>query len=352
VYSAIVGLAVIVALRWRQIQLRPLVRQVPVALVLAGVCVMPYLATLLTWVAGGAASSAGSAALDSGAPQLERGTGTDWFEFVLSVTGAAGLVDLPLRAALLGLGARMRQLRLVLAGWATFTALLFVVSFVDVPPVNWLFVVTFPWLVHHRPPQLVVMFASLLVGAGLIRGVEWLRSLRTRLVTHRHAWRRLAIASGILLAFFAEGSIVTVYKTLDQVIAERNVFSADDRAAMSWLRQNARPGELVVNDLAVDAGIWAPYKAPVAILLPRSGSEPLYAERGPILAHVLDLSASPNVQARACALRVGYVYYGARTLPDVERQVPDRAALEQAPDLEEVFSSGQAAIFRVHLPCN
>jgi hypothetical protein len=293
----------------------------------------------------------GPAVLDSGAPQLERGAGTDWIEFVLSVTGAAGLIDLPLRAALLGLGARMRQLRLVLAGWATFTALLFAVSFVDVPPINWLFVVTFPWLVHHRPPQLVVVFASLLVAAGLIHAVDWVRALRARLVTHRHAWRRLALVSGILLGFFAEGNVVTVYKTLDQVISERNVFSADDRAAMSWLRQNAQPGEVVVNDLAVDAGIWAPYKAPVAILLPRSAPGPLYAEREPILTHVLDLGASPSVQASACALRVGYVYYGARTVPDVERQVPDRAVLERAPDLEEVFSSGQAAIFRVHLLC-
>jgi hypothetical protein len=234
----------------------------------------------------------------------------------------------------------------------TFGLLLFAVSFVDIGPVRWLFTVTFPWLVHHRPPQLVLMFASLLVGAGLVQAIDWMRSIRPRLVAHPHAWRRLALAGALLLGFFAEGSAVSVYKTLDQVIAQQNVFSADDGAAMSWLRQHASPGEVVVNDMAADAGIWAPYKAPVGILLPRSAPGPLFQDRAPILANVLDLSASPNAQAQACALHVGYVYVGARTVPDDARQVPDRSRLERSPSLEEVFSSGRAAIFRIHLPCN
>jgi hypothetical protein len=352
VYSAVVGLAVIAAVSWRRIQPRQLALHLSLAVGLAVVCVVPYLTTVLAWIAGGGASVAGVAVLDTGVRELERGASGDWLEFVLGSTGAAGLIDLPVRAILLGLGGRDRQLRVVLAAWATFTVLLFTVSFLDWAPINWLFVVTFPWLVHHRPPQLVMVFASLLVGAGLARAVDWLQLVRPRMASRPHAWRRLAVAGAILLGFYAEGSAVSVYKTIDQVIGEQNVFSADDGAAMSWLRVHARPGEVVVNDRAADAGIWAPYKAPVSILLPRSASGQLSQERTPILAHVLDLSANPNAQASACALHVGYFYFGARTVPDDERQVPDRASLARAPSLEEVFSSGEAAIFRIHLPCN
>jgi hypothetical protein len=32
--------------------------------------------------------------------------------------------------------------------------------------------------------------------------------------------------------------------------------------------------------------------------------------------------------------------------------VPDRTTLERAPALEEVFASGDTAIFRIHLPCS
>jgi hypothetical protein len=37
--------------------------------------------------------------------------------------------------------------------------------------------------------------------------------------------------------------------------------------------------------------------------------------------------------------------------PEEERHFPDRGALERSPTLETVFSSGDAAIFRIHLPC-
>ena len=44
-------------------------------------------------------------------------------------------------------------------------------------------------------------------------------------------------------------------------------YSADDAAAMAWLNQHAQPGEVLLNDGAADAGIWAPYKTPVSIVL-------------------------------------------------------------------------------------
>jgi hypothetical protein len=352
VYSAVVGLAVIAALKWRRIMPWRLARDLPLALAFAAACVAPYLTALVGWATGGGASAAGVAVIDTAGLQLERGAGGDWLEFVLGITGAAGLLELPLRVGMLGLAMRDRYLRVAVAAWATFATVLFSVSFLDWAPINWLFVATFPWLVHHRPPQLVIVFASMLVGAGLVRAIEWLRSVRPRLESHPHAWRRLALACGIVLGFLAEGGAVSVYKTLDEVIASQYVLSADDGAALSWLRTNARPGETVVNDLAADAGIWAPYKTPASILLPRSAAGKVVHERAPILANVLDLSTSPNnVRASACAVNARYVYYGAHSVPDDVRQLPERTALERAPALEEVFSSGQAAVFRIHLIC-
>jgi hypothetical protein len=351
VYSAILGLAVIAAVRWRCIKPAQLVRHLPLAGACALVCALPYLTALLGWAGGGGASSAGVAALDDISAHPEVGAGGDWLEFVLGVTGAASFIDLPVRAVLLAVGSRGRHMRVVVAAWAMFSGVLFGVSFLDVAPVRWLYVVTFPWLIHHRPPQMVVVFASVLIASGLATVVGWMWSLRPRLAPHPHAWRRLAVLGGIVLAFFAEGSAISIYKTLNEVIFEQNVYSPDDRAAMAWLRQHAQAGEMLVNDQAADAGIWAPYKAGVAILLPRSVSGPAFAERLPVLTHVLDLSSAPDAQTEACALHVAYVYSGSKPVSGDDHLLPNRTALEHAPDLEEVFSSGQAAVFRLHLAC-
>jgi len=351
VYSALVGLAIIAALGWRRIQPLRLARHLPLAVACALLCAAPYLTALFAWTSAGGASSAGLAALEDIVAHPNTGADGDWLEFVLGMTGAASLTDLPLRAVLLCIGVRGRHMQVVVAAWAVFGALLFAAVFVDLPAVHWLFAVTFPWLVRHRPPQMVVVFASLLVASGVATTVGWMWSLRTRLAPHPGAWRRLAVAGAVLLGFFAEGSAISIYKTLDQVIAEQNTYSADDRAAMTWLRQHARPGELVVNDRAADAGIWAPYKAGLAILLPRSASGQIVEERKPILTHVLDLSSAPTAQAEACALHVGYLYFGAVPLPLDTPLLPNRAALGRAAELEEVFSSGDTAVFRIHLDC-
>jgi hypothetical protein len=340
VYSAVIGLAVMAMLRWRDLRPRSLVQQVPLALTAAIVCVVPYLSVLLGWAAGGGASSAGAAALADVTAQAQASAGDDWLQFLLGVTGSASVIDLPVRAALLAMGVRGPRMRVILAGWATFALLYFVVTFVDLPPVRWLFVFTFPWLVQHRPPQVVVLFASLLVGSGLVAGASWLLGVRAKLAGHPNAFRRLAV-----------GSAVSIFKTLQQVIVEQNVYLSDDRAAMAWLRQHAQPGELLVNDRASDAGIWAPYKAGVAVLLPRSAPGPLQDERAPILSHVVNLSESTSIAQAACALHADYLYQGSRIMPDDLPLALDRAALDQAPDLEQVFTSGDAAIFRIHLPC-
>jgi hypothetical protein len=352
VYSSIVGLAVIAALGWRHIRLDRLVRHLPLALAGAALCALPYLATLLGWAAAGGATSAAEIEQASSQTQGQAAAnGGDWLEFALGLTGAGGLIDLPFRVALLWLGARQKWLRVPLVGWLVFGTLLFAVSFLDVGPVHRFYALTFPWLVHHRPPQMVVLFASLLVGGGVFVSVRWLWNLRSRLVDRPAAWRRLAAVSGALLLFLAEGSVVTIFKTLDSVIAQQNVYSLDDRAAMSWLRQNGTPGEMIINDAASDAGIWAPYKAGLAVLLPRTASGALQTERGPILSDLLSLKDSPDVKASACALRADYVFAGSRRVAEDAPALPDRTALEQAPELQQVFASGDTAVYRVNLDC-
>jgi hypothetical protein len=314
--------------------------------------VWPYLRVVLSWAVAGGASSTGAATLeDLSAFPAVAGAG-DWLEFIFGITGAATVLDFPLRATLLGVGIYYSRNRVVLTAWAVFVALLFAVTFLDLPPVRWLFAVTFPWLVHHRPPQLVVVFASLLIGLGLAAAINAVRSLRVRFASRPAVARRLVVAGCLVLAFFAEGSVVSVYKTLEQVIGEQAVYGADDGAAMAWLRRNASAGDVLVNDNAADAGIWAPYKADMPILLPRSGSGLQTEMRQGILEHVVDLNSAPTARAAACALHVGYVYRSAGPLAFDEHQLPERAALERAPSLEEVFSSGDAAVFRIHLPCD
>jgi hypothetical protein len=155
-----------------------------------------------------------------------------------------------------------------------------------------------------------------------------------------------------LLFFFAEGSAVTIYKTLQAVISTQYVFSADDQAAMGWLQTHAHPGEMVINDAATDAGIWAPYKANLPILLPRSAGGALVADRAPILSNLLVLDHDGSLASRACALHADYVFAGSRSVPDDQPLLPARPVLEQTPHLEEVFASGNAAVFRMRLDCD
>jgi hypothetical protein len=348
VYTSALALAVIALARFRRIAPGRLAVHLPLALGLAVLIAAPYVPTLLGWAGTGGATSAGEAFTvnaDSGQ--------ADWLQFALGITGAASPIDLPVRFGLIVLGLCLhRRLRLVAGLWLAFVALLVAVQFVDLPPVRALLVLTFPWLADYRPRQIAVLFASLLGAGGLSIGLSYLARLRQRLVGRPNLFRRLALACGLVLVFFAEGSAVSVYKRVAQAVSEQNVYGADDGAAMAWLRQHVRPGEMVANDQTSDAGIWAPYKASVPILLPRSAPGAIRLDREPLLTHVGDLPSAPSAMATACALHLAYVYDGGQPTSADERAFPDRAALERAPGLEQVFSSGQAAVFRIHLPCD
>lgn len=352
VFAAVLGLAVIALARVRSFNVGAFARHAPLAMVLAGLIVAPYVPTLLGWALHGGATGAGEEIVSYTITNPEAEGHGDLLQFVVGGTGAASLIDLPARLLLLGLGLSLRRTRLAAALWAAFMVLVLLVDFTDLEPVRRLFVITYPWLVDHRPRQVAVLFVSLIAAGGVTLISGYVLGLKRQLAAHPNAWRRLAAAVAILAFFFAEGSGVSIGKKLIASIAEQNAYSVDDAAAMNWLKLHAQPGDILANDLASDAGIWAPYKADLPILLPRSANGQQVDDREPILKHMLDLNDAPNAESRACALKVRYLFHGAAPQAFDERLFQDRLALEHAPYLEEVFSSGDATVFRVNLNCS
>jgi len=351
IYSATLGLLMIAVARRQAVLARRLAPHAIIGVAIGLIAAAPYLGTLVAWVTSGGASGVGLQELAFSIPRPDSEPRYAWIEYIVGPIGAASPLDGLARVALVVLGARQRQARPILALWAVFVGLVLVLDFLRLPVVEALYVQTFPWLTDHRPWQIAVIMASLLSAIGLAFGVQRLAALRPTLSTRPHAWRRLAIGCAIVAGFFAEGSAVSIYKRLANDIAENYLFSVDDGAAMAWLRQHARPGEVLANDGVVDAGIWAPYKANVPILLPRTAPGTLIHDRQPIVAQLLELDTLPHAEAEACALNVSYVYRGAREHRYDPRMLPARAELERDPDLEAVFQSGDAIVFRIRPPC-
>src|SRR5262249_18656707 len=135
---------------------------------------------------------------------------------------------------------------------------------------------------------------------GLSTGFEW-TPLRWRQMSRRTLTLGVAIglASGVMVA--AKFGIQTAWIV---------TYSAADAAAFDWLRQHKQPGDVLLNDGAADAGIWAPYKADMAIALPHSRT---YASDGPELLvrqNLGQLETRADVRQAACQLGITYVYRG------------------------------------------
>jgi hypothetical protein len=121
---------------------------------------------------------------------------------------------------------------------------------------------------------------------------------------------------------------------------------------MTWLRQNAQPGAVLANDGFADAGIWAPYKAGVPILVYRVIADAATADaRWLVFRNVGQLDRQPAVAAAACVLNVRYVYHGAENSAWQERTFPPLDQLRGSSALEEVYAQGEAVVFRVRLNC-
>jgi hypothetical protein len=232
----------------------------------------------------------------------------------------------------------------------------FFTTLIGLPMVRSLYAATFPWGMHYRLFMLWVIPQVLVASLG---GTRATRALSQAL--RRRAWwtatrpglavrqlRRLGpllVVVWLLLGTFA----MTIFQMgpTSEVIG----YVADDAAAMAWLRQHATPGEVLANDGFADAGIWAPYKAGVPILWPRSIVTGDRAARELVFNNVAQLDRVPEAAAAACSLHVGYVYSGAKTSTWDARQFPPLEELEASPALEEVFRSGEAVIFKLRTAC-
>ncbi|MBV9174495.1 MAG: hypothetical protein JOZ81_30915 [Chloroflexi bacterium] len=215
-----------------------------------------------------------------------------------------------------------------------------------------MFAILFPWSLDYRLLMLAAIAQALLAGAGgvvLVRGVDaWLQKRHgwpARAVRLGRAGVRLIAVTWVILVTWA----MTVFMTYPADAV--NGFSADDAAAMAWLRANAAPGSLVANDTYADAGIWIPFKAGLPIVLPRILLTNDGMQRTVMLQNITRLNEVPEARAEACALDVVYVYRGAKNSSWQERVFPLLEDLRASPDLQEVFSSGEAVVFRTRLKC-
>ena len=279
--------------------------------------------------------------------------------FWSSTTSSGLLVDLPVRLALLGFGTwiafRERRGRVMVVLGVVFLGLVVLFRYVDAAAVRQLFALTLPWGVDGRLLMTPPLFLAPLGGLGLVRLAHSL-STRARMATQTSRWtqtqwlhtsrRALALGVGIGLAsvFLVAGKFS---RQTDGVVT----YSSDDAAAFDWLRQHARPGDVLLNDGDADAGIWAPYKANVAIVLPHSRQ---VAADGPelMLRANLDDLARADVRAAACQLGVTYVYRGEANSTSEYRQFPTQDELRANNALEETFTRGEASVFHTRLDCS
>jgi hypothetical protein len=352
VYTTAVGLLVLAGARWRRIPWPHLGRALPLALATAICLAAPYLPTLFGWAAAGGATSVGEASA-----QTRRTLDLDQaalFGLLYSTLGIGIALDLPFRVGLLLVGVRWVVQRgtglVVVAVGAVFLGLALVFAYVHHPFVEYVYAATFPWAQPYRLLMVVAVMGGLLQGAGAVVLAEpYARRVKSGLsVRPSPLFRRLA-ARAIMSAFVVCSSL-GLAAFLSVNATSYTSWSADDAAAMSWLRSRAHPSDVLVNDGFADAGIWAPYKAGLTVLVPRLGADRPEA-RSVVVDNIAHLDRAPDGLAAACELGAAYVFRGAHATAWDSRRFPPVAELEHSAALEEVFTSGDAAVFRLHIPC-
>jgi hypothetical protein len=84
----------------------------------------------------------------------------------------------------------------------------------------------------------------------------------------------------------------------------------------------------------------------------RSVDDPATAgQRQLVLLNIDRLEQNPEAAAAACALNARYVYYGAANTAWQARAFPPIEVMRASGALQEVFGQGQAAVFRIQMPC-
>jgi hypothetical protein len=341
-YTVAIGLVFVLIAGWRRVNWKLLAPHALLAAAAIVVLSAPYVSALADFYRSGGAQAAGDATL---AGMSATATDLSWLsgtlQLMLDALGGI-VIDAPLRLCLVLLGVasvfRARTGRMLVPLGLTFIALAMLFRALHAPFVDRLYALTFPWSQDYRLLMIAAICASLLGGAGLMAGVEWASRRRGWL------WSPRAV---LLPAVLVQVTIVLMGVRFSAESAYYLTYSRDDDAALSWLAEHIRPDELLVNDGSADAGIWAPYKAGASILLPRVLPVPDRPDRQELLAEIADVSDAPQGLAAACGLGARYVYVGeAGTLYD-QRHLPTPATLQQSPAVDEVFSQGTAAVFRI-----
>jgi hypothetical protein len=343
-YTLAIGLACLTLASLRKLEWRGLVRHLPLALLLGVVLAAPYIPALTAWTQGNGAQAVGAAEFTH---MSETGSAlsrvADTLHLALDTVSAA-LIDAPLRLVLLSVGIaaslRMRTGRVLVVIGLLFLGLALAFQ-AQLPALQPMYAATFPWGENFRLLLLTSICAGLLSGLGLVELTGWVRRLR-----HRGA-RRI----GVVLAIVSIQLSAVLLATSFAIVAREYVTAtADDDRAFGWLHDHVKPGDIIANDGRADAGIWAPYKTGATILSPRVLRVAEPEMRATVAAEVGHLDDDPGARSAACELGVRYVFAGAITATNETRAFPSAAELRQSTALNEVFTSGDAAVFELQCP--
>ncbi|MBV9599687.1 MAG: hypothetical protein JOZ87_22925 [Chloroflexi bacterium] len=350
-YTSAIVLLIVACGNWRTMPWRRLGLDGLGAFAFAVLCAALYMTVLLHWAAAGGPYEVGNA--DGAA--LQQGTSSGLQNLAVYSLDALG-IDFPVRIALLALGLvfafRFRVGRAMVAVTLAFVALAVVVTlFNGVPIVRMFFASTYPWSLPYRHLTFASIGLAMIAGGGCVQCANWW-SLRLAHVRAEKTHRRITRLGRLLVVVWLALSSWALITLIGMEASAYGSFSADDAAAMAWMRANLGPSDVVVNDTYADAGIWAPYKAGVQILVHRAFSNPdTQAARQLVVANVADLESNPSAAAAACALHARYVYYGAAHTKWITRTFPPIEELRASPALQQVFGQGNAAVFAINLPC-
>ena len=240
---------------------------------------------------------------------------------------------------LVGFGTRWLWRNTAVRGLVTATWLFFGLAYAAY--VGHLGFLTKPWYGSgNRILAQATTLAVLPLAAALVRITN---------VVHRHHKRNAMLA----LVFTAIGVgamlIVRTAQTGDAAFA-RAMVTNDQVAAFRWLAAHSKPGERVLNDPR-DGSVWM-FQATGGALNPLFGlkqdwaTDPAWIGRTYLQAQVAYAATDQLVRAEAAAWHVRYVLVDPAVIPGGKPALKV-AAIESAPGLREVFSSGPVRVYEV-----
>jgi len=207
---------------------------------------------------------------------------------------------------------------------------------------GWGAVLTAPW--YGSGNRLLAQASALAVipaSAALIGAVERARRRRPG-----RAWTSTVALAGVCVAVML---VVRTVQTGDAAFA-RAMVTTDHLAAFRWLSTHTAPGERVLNDPRAGT-VWV-YQAAGGALVPVFGpkhnwaTDPAWAGREYLRAHVADAASDPVVRAQAARWQVRFVVVDNADVPGATPAL-DVAAIVSSPGLREVFRSGAVRVYQL-----